>query len=283
MLKKISSVLLVVLIIFSLAGCASGGYEISQYSDGRILESFYVNLNQNAIELAGYSYSEVEQEIYDKFLTVRNNLVSNFNSADNGLNIFQKEQFISQHIRVPSIENKTIGVSFLFDNYDGYKLFYNIVDDGQTPDNETVEDKIFFIKTTTTTKTVFNNAQDSSLAQELLTYFSDPENGNIVYTFSDVNFSYSFATKNSKLRSNADRTFYTSSGLKVHKWDVPQDNYNFEIEFYEYKIVSTWWYVLALALTVLFMIALVAKHKYEIFVEAKAKKAIEKMPNNLQD
>lgn len=283
MLKKISSLFIIFLIVFSLAGCASGGYEISQYSDGRILESFYVTLNQNAIELAGYDYSEVEQQVFDKFLEVRSSLVASFNIADNGLNIFQKEQFINEHIRVPSIENKTIGVSFLFDDYEGYKLFYNIVDDGEEPDNITVEDKVFFIKTTTKTATVFKNTQNSSLANELLAYFSDPENGNIAYDFSDVNFSYSYATKSSKLRSNADRTFYTSSGLKVHSWDVPADNYDFEIEFYEYKIVSTWWYVVALALTFVFIIALIARHRYEVIIEAKTKEALQNLPPILKE
>jgi hypothetical protein len=283
MFKKLSSLFIIFLIVLSLAGCASGGYEISQYSDGRILESFYVTLNQNAIELAGYDYQEVEQEVFDKFLEVRNNLATNFTNADNGLNIFQKEQFINEHIRVPSIENKTIGVSFLFDNYDDYKLFYNIVDEGEEPENKTVEDKIFFIKTTTTTATVFKNTQSSSLADELLAYFSDPLNGNIIYDFSDIDFSYSYATKSSKLRSNADRTFYTSGGLKVHSWDVPQNNYDFEIEFYEYQIVSTWWYVLALALTFVFIIAVVARHRYEIIIETKAKKVQENLPNDLKE
>ena len=268
MLKKFSALLIMFIILFSLSGCASGGYEINVYSDGRILESFYIELNQNAIELAGYDYLAVQTQVLEQFESVRTNLINTFNAADNGLNPIQKSQ-IRQGIRLPSVENNVIGVSFLFSNYNDYKLFYGIVDEPEEPSNEIVENKIFYIKTTTVTSTAFKNAQNSTIANQLLDYFSDPENGNIAFTFSDINFSYSYATSSSKLRSNADRVYYTTSGLKVHKWNVPTNNYDMQIEFYEYQIISTWWYILALFATALFVIALLITHNLDKYAKKK--------------
>ena len=154
MLKKVSAILIMFVMIFSLSGCASGGYEINIYSDGRILESFYVELNKNAIELAGYDYLAVQTETLDKFENVRTNFIDAFYAADNGLDLIEKSQ-IRQGIRFPSVENNVIGVSFLFSSYETYKLFYGIVDDPEQPSNKTVETKLFYIKTTTVTSTAF--------------------------------------------------------------------------------------------------------------------------------
>ena len=268
MQKKIVAILVLMFAIFTFSGCAKGNYSINIYDNGRIVETFYVQLNKNAIELAGYDYIEVQEEILNKFEDVRNNLIQSFNASTNDLTILQKNQ-IRNGIRMPSVENNIIGVSFVFDNmepysgYEVYKLFYGVVDDDEEDDNKVIEDNLFFKKITTTSQTVFKNTDTSTLASELIAYFSDPQNGDLVFTLTDIEFSYSYATASTKLYSNADRVYRTSGGLKVHEWDVPNNNYNMEIEFYQYQIVSTWWYVLALVLTTLFIIGVYVFYKFE--------------------
>jgi|LGVF01.2.fsa_nt_gb hypothetical protein len=277
MIKKFSALLIVTIMIFSLAGCASGGYQISVFDDGRILESFYIELNQSAIELAGYDYSEVETEVLDAFDTVTENLKTNFMTRDDGLSIFEKTQIL-QDLRNPSVENNVVGVSFLFDEYADYKTFYDIEDTDplEEPDNVLIENKTFFIQKTTYSYTVFKDAQDTeeeSIVTALLDYFSDPANGDIAFSFGDVNFTHSYATSSTKLRSNADRVYYSGT-LKVHEWNVPAYNYNLPIEFYEYTIISTWWYIVALGSTTLFILGLLVAHNID---RRKKKKEQEKV------
>jgi hypothetical protein len=263
MLKKTYTLLIMIIIVISFTGCANGGYAISTYSDGRVNESFYIELNQVTIELGGYNYEQVKTQVLTAFESIRTNLVDNFNNSENELNAIQKMHFVNQHIRMPSIENNIIGISFLFDSYNDYKLFYGVdtQEDDQDPSNTITEDNIFYIKKTSITKTIFNNTNNSTLATELLNYFSGEPYGSEVFTMEDLNLSYSYATHSTKLRSNADLIYNTASGLKVHEWQVPSNNYSFEIEFYEYKIVSSWWYVLALVLTAVFTITLLFYYK----------------------
>jgi len=235
----------------TLSGCASGGYSVNIYSDGRIMETFYVELNQNAIELAGYDYLEVQNLILSKFEEVRTDLINQFYATHLELSQ-EKLDAVTQYVRFPAIENNMIGVSFTFNNYDDYKLFYNVIDDEQ-PDNEVTENHTFYVKTITTTYTAFKNAEESSLATELLSYFSNVENGNLTFTLEDVDFTYAYITSNTKLKSNADRSYLTGSGLRVHEWDIPNDDYDIAIEFYEYAILSTWWYISALLMTTIFI------------------------------
>lgn len=260
MQKKLTVLFMLFFILFSLTGCAEGGYSVNIYSDGRITETFYVDLDQSVLELAGYDYLEVQTLIFNSFSDVRDSLIANFRNSENNLSIMEETAFINSYIRPPSIENSAIGISFLFPNYDNYKLFYDIQDDGEE-DNYVEEDKIFYIKRTTTTQTAFRNGDTSSLATGLLEYFSNPANGNEVFTLVDVDFTYSYTTSSSKVSSNADRIYYTASGLKVHEWNVPADNYSMEIEFYEYRIVALWWYVLGLGLTGLFIVSLLIYNK----------------------
>lgn len=268
MQKKILAILILFIMVVTFSGCAKGNYSISIYDNGRIVETFYIELNQTAIELAGYDYMEVQNEVLEKFENVRNNLIANFNNNLNNLTLLQKNQ-VRAGIRMPSVENNMIGVSFVFDKindysgYDIYKLFYGVVDDDEEDDNKIIEENIFFRKITTTSKTAFQNAQNSSLANQLLAYFSDPNNGDLAFTLDDVEFSYSYATASTKLYSNADRVYKTGGGLKVHEWDVPSSNYDVEIEFYQYQIISTWWYVLAIVLTIIFILGVYIYHKYE--------------------
>jgi hypothetical protein len=274
MQKKLLTIFILVISILAFSGCADANYSVSIYDNGRIVETFYVELNQSAIELAGYNYQEVQNEILGKFEAVRNNLINSFNLSNNNLTILQKNQ-IRAGIRTPSIENNLIGVSFVFDEvepysgYEVYKLFYQIEDDGNDEDNATVEEFILFKKITTTSQTVFQNLENATLTTELLAYFSDPQNGNIDFTLNDVNFRYAYATSSTKLYSNADKVYKTSSGLKVHEWVVPSNNVNMEIEFYEYQIVSTWWYILALGLTVFFVFGVYGAHLFEVRSERK--------------
>ncbi|MGD9901301.1 MAG: hypothetical protein AB7S44_02055 [Spirochaetales bacterium] len=275
MIKKFSAILILIFSVFSLAGCADAFYQVNVYDNGSILEGFYVELDEAQIVAAGYTYGDVLTEVESSFQTVRSNLVNAFINRDDGLTIFEKN-VIMQGIRNYVVSDNIVSISFLFDSYTNYRYFYGQLEEPEPdPENTIVEDKIFYIKTTTISHTAFNNVGSSSLTASLLDYFSDPANGTETFDLSDVNFTYSYATASTKIRSNADRVYYSSNGLKVHEWSVPSDNLDMQIEFYEYQIVPLWWYVGALVLTGVFIAFLFVKYKAQNYIENKK--------NNIQE
>jgi len=260
MRKKIIALIILFVSIVTFSGCANADYVISFYNDGRISERFSVELNVNAITLAGYNYDEVKNEILSYFNTVRISLINSFLSYNNDL-LPTERSLILNNIQAPNVENNIISINFMYDNmgtkytgYQIYKLFYGVNDEDDDESNVVVEDNLFFLKTTTKTTSIYGGMETSNLRTTLLEYFANYENANLIFTDDDVNFTYSYAHNSSKIYSNADKVYTTYSGLKVHEWEISSENYSEEIEFYQYQIISTWWYVLALAITVLFII-----------------------------
>ena len=260
MRKKIVAIIILFIGIITFSGCAKADYVVSFYNDGRISERFSVELNVNAITLAGYDYNDVKTEILSYFNTLRISLINNFLSYENDL-LPTERSLILNNIQAPNTENNVISITFMYDNmgnkytgYEIYKLFYGANDDDEEEDNVVVEDNTFFLKKVTTTTTIYGGMETSNLRTTLLDYFANYENANLIFTDEDVDFTYSYAHNSTKIYSNADKIYNTYSGLKVHEWKISSENYSEEIEFYQYQIISTWWYVLALAITVLFII-----------------------------
>lgn len=272
MTKRISLVIVLILSILTLGGCASGGYVFTVLSNEQVLESFYIELDEDVITEGGYIYDDAETEVLNTFNSIISNLIINFTDVDHGLTSLEDytiEQRILEDIGYAEVEDNVVKVTFVFESIADYKLFYNYDESTASEPNVVIEDNIFFIKTTTVTSNYFNGADTSSLATAFLDYFND---GTTIFTLEDIDFTHTYATADTHLHSNADRV-YMYEGLKVHEWDIPNDNYSIEREFYEYSIVTVWWYLLALFLTFIFIIVMIITHFGQTVYESVSNKA----------
>ena len=227
-----------------LSGCAQIEYSVVQLPSGEVLQVFSAQLDNDIIVADGYVIDSIATDVEVgmwAYLLGLNNATYLTKSVDRKV-LANGDIIVTAQLKFSSVAD--------------YYTYYNI-DPDVKPENYVTEKTFFIRKTTQTRKTEFSRAETfdyeilfAGLSTPILNYF----------TTDDVDYTYSYATYNKKLDSDADRVRYDySKGVYIHSWDIPNDDLQREIHFYSYSANTTGWYVVALSATALFMLAMYIK------------------------
>lgn len=269
--------------ILMLTGCSSVSYGLVQYSNGQILQSFSIVLDEEELSNNGYDLNETEIELRSILSDLKDDLNSDFQTRmvnKNALDVYlQVMQGINHSI---TYERNVVTMQILFKNVTCYRYYYGLLDEENTNDNNNlvVTDCGFYNIITTKTYTKFYNYRENPIYLNAENKVKEYFNGSN-FTIQDVNFNYCYGLpSSSKYKSNADY-IYSQDGIDIHIWNLGSDNLNKEIEFYQIQVKPLLWYVLAVVLTLILMVILVIvcliKNKFHKNKSDSNDKEIDKM------
>lgn len=295
---------------FVLTGCNSlGGVGLQQYSDGTVVEYFFIPFAaEEMVSAAGISGSEI-LEMRSNIRTACDNLMNSYIDeykaridASEDYTTEEKELLKEKGVLFDSnFNNKTEYMhGFESSKYIIYELFFAnklcyLEFKGANPEleeqKETITESNFFTTTTKTIKDpIFDNTVISTIT--LGTYFTKACEQQIVdviglprwnYTKQIINFdacselfAYCYVVPTGRLHSNADEVTYLD-GYYYHIWQVPAENLNLpdgERVVFEYWTVTAnrhVWYILALIITGIIIAGVI------IYAKNKEKKELQEI------
>lgn len=259
--KKIAICFLMLVLIVVLSGCAQIEYSRVVNTDGTIIDSVCVKLDEEQIASSGYALEQIEEiktHIKSKMNGYINDFFTAFKLRDDGLLDIEKIAVKNNVISTVSENEGYIVASLKFKNYHAFKLFYGLhLLEDEEGDNEEAIAGFLYNKNVAVGKTIFATEDAKFVTNEFISYFDNN------FSESDAELYYTFATPESKLHSNATK-HYEVDGVYYHEWLVTSADQ--DIATFTYQIKPINWYVLALAMTfaliiVLFVVAFCTKNK----------------------
>lgn len=243
---------------FLLCGCASVSYTVVESENGSVGQVVEIDLDEHQLGSAGATSNQIQKMKADikslmegKQAEIMSAYVAKVNN-DTSLTSSQKEIFAEGVETSVMISDSTITARFDFINVAVYYYFYDI-DPTADDDEENISQKsdgLFYDEYTQTTKTIFSNQEliDSyvSLANNYIARLNLPNPTKI----KAPQYSYSYQTSNTKLKSDADQVSRTEDGV-VHTWFMTSDQTQREIHFYTRQPRRVVWYAFALGGAVL--------------------------------
>ena len=253
------------------------------YADGKVLQGFYISVNDEFLKENGVSSTEttnfklVLESLLDGYKKI---LIAYYSS----IHETQDPEFIIgaggglEFSEVSIFEGNYIGFQLLFTSRDAWK-YYHPSSSGNDSANEG-ETNVEFVST-------ISSKGEMIFAQNFLEgitygqYFANMylqagqdttsiENLESIY---QPIFVYEYAVASSKIKSNADYTFYSTANLYHHVWERNFENYltESEINLYYYQPNTEWWYLTIICIGV--MVVVVGTAVCLILNKRKIKKA----------
>lgn len=300
-MKKIFAILLLCM-CFLLTGCNSlGGAGLVQYSDGTIVEYFFIPFNAEEMvtrtDIALPEILQLRTNIRTACDSLMTEYINNFKVRINASEKYsdeEKEVMTEKGVLFDSnFNNKSEYLhGFESKNYIIYELFFAnktcyLEFKGANPEYEeqkqTITESNFF---TTTTKTIKDPIFDNTIVATITlgTYFTKAceqqvievigqERWNIdkqILNFDDCSelFAYCYVVPTARVHSNADEVVYID-GYYYHVWQVPADNASLTGEdrvVFEYWTITAnkhIWYILGVIIAGIIVAGTIiyAKHK----------------------
>ncbi len=286
-MKKFLSLLLVIFTTIVFVGCADASYSLAILDNGKVVEQFEVELQTQGLQGGGYDIDEIKTEVETAFNNAVDLSIANFES--NMIIKFPEIQggptalLEFRNLILSSIEKEftfdtqsgiiTASLTFYDETkaYTGVEVFNNFYKQITSVDDETIEkteDYVFVEKDSVEVTPYYYTldvAENAGWIGYFIDYFDglDGETANEKYAYDiykDASFSYIYGTPQEKLYSDADAAYYLN-GTTYHEWEIELEGYENENErdsiiLFTINIIREWWYVLALALTVVFVITL---------------------------
>lgn len=266
---------MLVLMAFSLCGCASISTSVKYYSNGQVMQEITIKLDKNAITSAGYNYENISLGLYNS--VSKNGLLQRWaEEAKNNyiakvLDNFEDQTKIDAYNKglleagvIRNGEDEFV-MYFAFDKYEYFMYFNDIeLDAGQTHivdvpfGGEVTEEESFLINTYfQITPSLYescldiefdgfaNGTKDTIVNHVANLYESNKARDTVVpFTSSNITYNFSFTTPYRRLHSNAD-TVKKSGSNYVHTWTIPSDDLGKDIFFYRVTANSANWYIVA--------------------------------------
>ncbi len=256
--RYVFAFLMILCCTFLLCGCASVSYTVVESENGSVGQVVEIDLDEHQLGSAGATSNQIQKMKADikslmegKQAEIMSAYVAKVNN-DTSLTSSQKEIFAEGVETSVMISDSTITARFDFINVAVYYYFYDI-DPTADDDEENISQKsdgLFYDEYTQTTKTIFSNQEliDSyvSLANNYIARLNLPNPTKI----KAPQYSYSYQTSNTKLKSDADQVSRTEDGV-VHTWFMTSDQTQREIHFYTRQPRRVVWYAFALGGAVL--------------------------------
>lgn len=279
-MKKFFSVACVFLLLIVLcSGCAKTSYSLIVNTDGSVEQGFQVILDKSVIENAGYDYSEVKQQVVDKFEFILGNQVTNIayycinkgiDPSTSGIECKYKEiteANLYAYIRFESVEVFQDYKNFISSNSGGGET-------EETPEN--IEDYVFFEKDINETTTVYYKVYEDDFVKDLLNYFNGTSGE--VFDLTDVEYNFFYGLPTNKLYSEDSEIIY-QDGVKIHHWTFDAETMDNTIITYTINFKPVFWYVSALVISLLVLLII----GVIMFVQKKCKKVVNPIVNEQKE
>lgn len=278
MRKKLLAILMSLFCLFFFCGCSEVNYGLSINADGSITQTFSIYLEESEILATGKTMTEVQSKIRETVGHVEQNFNYNFlaNVSDPRI-IAYVSQNKDESATIKMKDNICV-ITLNFKTAEAYTYYYSYSLDSE--DDTEYSDKGYFVESSNTSNTVFNDIANNSVAKAWLEYFGEASG----ITLSDCTYSFTYSTPYEHLYSDADLVGYDANGNKAHMWiftadDLTGDNAltGDQIRLYRVAIKSPLWYFTALGATAILIVALV------IYSVVKGKKEKAKKAENINN
>lgn len=267
-MKKLALFFTLILTLFLFTGCASSNVLVKENSDGSVDIFYSVQLEvSKLLEDGDIEESDVNQ-MKSKIETKSSELIARCRAEYNfNLNKYYNNGSITKEDRNKLVKQFNVYtgwdadlylVKFSFDSAKAYNIY---VDYGINLNISTSTEKGLFINKNV--KKVVNplGRKRNELGGEcVFKYFNDLKNdyinshfsAEVAEKFPKLVMSYSYLTPSSKIHSDADEKGFTSVGY-LHSWEIDENNFTKEIEFYTLSVNPAVWYLLALTIVFVFV------------------------------
>ncbi len=310
MRKKILAILLCVFSIFALCGCGSVSYVLKIDTDGSVTQAVNVSFSYKKVTDAGKTI-DGNDGLKNHIQTIANNVVNNsvghFASSHNMTD--ELKTYDGKTVLFSDIYNYTLSqmnivrylynfewryrpnyewtqdgdninctISIKFNTIYAYYYFHNIYPDDEDTSEKIIENHAFYVKTETESESPFYDLKNSEIAQHFVDYFGG------VFSLKDMEYNFYYATPNTKLYSDAQNSYTTANGIKVHEWHFTASDLDKEkggmIHTYQIKVKPYTWYMLAIVISlgVALILTIVVKVK-----ESKNKKVLQTQNQNIDE
>ncbi len=278
--KIITTLILLVLSIFSLYGCASLQFVCAVDGNGTIIDRLVIELDEAKINKSHANPETVKNAIQNDIIAFHDAIQEwkgQFSIVDTPEIALSLENGIL--FDTSTVGNK-ITVSLEFQNWTMFGLFYGFITVDGVEYEKAMSDVGPFLTNLllgqygTENMGLFlykySHVKDSGFIDNLQgvaesgdTTFSDLYEKyrtltNNYYETADLDISQVFAYPDEKLYSNADETEVTG-GLTFMIWNLSDKSEDFEMEIYKLGPRAVAWYVIALIISALVAIALIIK------------------------
>ncbi len=225
------------------------------YSDGSVLQGFYISVNSQFLIEKGATQQEVvlfKKSIATSLDSYKNYLLAYYSSI-----YLSKpdENFIIgsgggiEFTQTGEIDSEIIGFQIKFTSREAWNYYHP--SSGEENQNPGYNENEFVSKVESSGKIMFsqNVTTDTTYGQYFVNMYLNAGN--------DINFSsnlediyspkliYEYAVSSSKIHSNADYSYLSQLGLYHHVWERDLQNYQTDnqMSIYYYQPNTQWWYL----------------------------------------
>ena len=278
--KIITTLILLLVAVFSLCGCASIQMVRAIDSSGTIIDRLIIDLDESKINKSGKTVQEVKSSI-------KNDIISFRQYVDNWKEQFTIEEYpeLATSLGTGIVVNDTevgnqLTVAVEFANWTMFGLFYGIVTIEDVEYEKALNDVgpflselllgqygnedmgVFLYK--------YSLVRDEGFIKNLQALPDGEDNDfsvlyekyrkltNNYYDVDDLNLSQIFAYPDQKLYSNADEV-EVAGDLTMMMWDLSNKEDGFKMEIYKLGPKTVGWYVIALIISAVAIVIVMIK------------------------
>lgn len=278
--KIITTLILLLVAVFSLCGCASIQMVRAIDSSGTIIDRLIIDLDESKINKSGKTVQEVKSSI-------KNDIISFRQYVDNWKEQFTIEEYpeLATSLGTGIVVNDTevgnqLTVTVEFANWTMFGLFYGIVTIEDVEYEKALNDVgpflselllgqygnedmgVFLYK--------YSLVRDEGFIKNLQALPEGEDNDfsvlyekyrkltNNYYDVDDLNLSQIFAYPDQKLYSNADEV-EVAGDLTMMMWDLSNKEDGFKMEIYKLGPKTVGWYVIALIISAVAIVIVMIK------------------------
>lgn len=248
--KFITLSIILLLICFTLSGCAQVNFITYLNSNGTINEYVYLVLDSNALMTHGYNPLEVKNSIRLNSQNIANNLLTEYQSklaaaysrqeiSLQEFNEFNNGVAVIEH----NWENDEYIIGLQFENATVYRQYYRLLDSQSSKtsfENSKIIEKAFYTKTYYYGSTGYS---DYSIFNSIYNYYTQTVFHDI--SPQEASLNYSYAVNSSRFHSNADSVSMDINGNYLHTWNVNPEEER-EIYFYTITANRSMWIIVCL-------------------------------------
>lgn len=290
MKKKLLAIFVCLFSVLLLCGCGSVSYILQVDSTGVVTQAVVLTFSKKDIESAGKTVLDFRNTVEAVGNAIVQNSINSFKESHNLTD--EVETYGGEKVAFSTIINYTLKhmdpqngkpkyewqisntdsdtiictISLRYLTIYAYYYFHDVYPDTPEDDsNKTTEDHAFYVKKITESKSPFYDLKNDNVAKYFLEYFGDD-----TFDLSDMTYSFCYSTTDTKLYSDATKTYTTSSGNIVHQWDYTAADLAEEngglFHTYTIKIKAYMWYMLAMIISLLVALVLI------IYIKIKKQK-----------
>lgn len=251
-LKPFTFVLILLSIIFCLAGCSQVEYTTYINNDGTINEYLNITLDQKTLEQYSFNIEVEKLNIQTFAKNTAENLISEYEQSllveYQQTKLTQEEyNYYTKNISVieQDWKNNSYLIGLQFNTRESYNKYYQLLNtDNKTFGSEQAVEKKF---TTTTYYYRVSNYAKYGMFGKIHEYYSTRYN-----TISEKSaLKYSYMVPSKRFHSNADSISIDNNGNYIHTWNIEPENLDRQLYFYTVKANTGFWISICIVISLI--------------------------------